>query len=52
MNKVDQLYKQVIPDLILTEVPSLTGEFVSPTTNNPTVAFLDDFQSLTLPTSN
>jgi len=37
MNKVDQLYKQVIPDLILTEVPSLTGEFVSPTTNNPTV---------------
>jgi hypothetical protein len=37
INKVDQLYKQVIPDLILTEVPSLTGEFVSPTTNNPTV---------------
>jgi pimeloyl-ACP methyl ester carboxylesterase len=37
MNKVDQLYKQVIPDLILTEVPSLTAEFVSPTTNNPTV---------------
>jgi hypothetical protein len=37
MDKVNQLYKQVIPDLILTEVPSLTGEFVSPTTNNPTV---------------
>src|SRR5438132_824973 len=38
MDKVQQLYKQVIPDLILTEVPSLTAEFVSPLTNNPTVA--------------
>ena len=38
MDKVDQLYKQVIPDLILTEVPSLTAEFVNPLTNNPTVA--------------
>ena len=38
MDKVEQLYKQVIPDLILTEVPSLTAEFVNPLTNNPTVA--------------
>jgi len=37
MGKVDQLYKQVIPDMILTEVPSLTAEFGSPTTSNPTV---------------
>ena len=37
MEKVDELYKQVIPDLILTEVPSLTGEFVDPITRNPTV---------------
>ena len=38
MNKVDELFKQVIPDLILTEVPDLAAEFVTPTTNNPTVA--------------
>lgn len=38
MDKVGQLYKQVIPDMILTEVPSLTAEFVNPLTNNPTVA--------------
>jgi hypothetical protein len=38
MDKVGQLYKQVIPDLILTEVPSLTAEFVNPLTDNPTVA--------------
>ena len=38
MNKVDELFKQVNPDLILTEVPDLAAEFVTPTTNNPTVA--------------
>jgi hypothetical protein len=38
MDHVSQLYKQVIPDMILTEVPSLTAEFVNPLTNNPTVA--------------
>jgi hypothetical protein len=38
MDHVAQLYKQVIPDLILTEVPSLTGEFVNPLTSNPTVS--------------
>ena len=37
MDKVAELYKQVIPDLILTEVPSLTAEFVTPVTDNPTV---------------
>jgi pimeloyl-ACP methyl ester carboxylesterase len=37
MDKVEELYKQVIPDLILTEVPNLLAEFSSPTTNNPTV---------------
>jgi hypothetical protein len=38
IDKVDELYKQVIPDLILTEVKSLGEQFASPTTNNPTVA--------------
>jgi pimeloyl-ACP methyl ester carboxylesterase len=37
MNKVDELFKQVIPDLILTEVPDLAAEFANPTTDNPTV---------------
>lgn len=37
MDKVGELFKQVIPDLILTEVPNLAAEFASPTTNNPTV---------------
>jgi hypothetical protein len=37
ISQVDQLYKQMIPDMILTEVPSLGQEFASPTTNNPTV---------------
>ncbi|MBL4645806.1 MAG: hypothetical protein JKY99_05040 [Rhizobiales bacterium] len=43
MNKVDELYKQVIPDMIKTEVPSLLQEFISPTTNNPTI---DNFADL------
>ncbi|MGO8800699.1 MAG: hypothetical protein ACLQE9_06960 [Roseiarcus sp.] len=38
IDKVDELYKQVIPDLILTEVASLGAQFGSPTTDNPTVA--------------
>lgn len=37
IDKVNELFKQVIPDLILTEVPNLSAEFTSPTTNNPTV---------------
>jgi hypothetical protein len=37
IDKVDELYKQVIPDLILTEVASLGAQFGSPTTDNPTV---------------
>jgi hypothetical protein len=37
MDKVQELYKQVIPDLILTEVPSLGQQFGSPTTDNPSV---------------
>jgi hypothetical protein len=43
MDKVGELYKQVIPDMIKTEVPSLLNEFVSPTTDNPTV---DNFAEL------
>lgn len=42
MEKVDELYKQVIPDMIKTQVPSLLNEFVSPTTENPTVDNLAD----------
>jgi pimeloyl-ACP methyl ester carboxylesterase len=34
---VDELYKQVIPDMFETQVPSLLGELVSPETSNPTV---------------
>jgi hypothetical protein len=37
MEKVDELFKQVVPDLILTEVPDLAAEFANPTTENPTV---------------
>ena len=40
IDKVNELYKQVIPDMIKTEVPSLFQEFISPTTDNPTVANL------------
>jgi len=42
MDKVQELYKQVIPDLILTEVPSLGAEFASPTTKNPTIDNMAD----------
>ena len=37
IDHVEELYKQVVPDLILTEVPSLGQQFASPTTDNPTV---------------
>lgn len=37
MSHVSQLYKQVVPDLILTEVPSLSAQFSDPITNNPTI---------------
>jgi hypothetical protein len=37
MDKVEELYKQVIPDLILTEVASLGQQFGSPVTDNPSV---------------
>ena len=37
MDHVDELYKQVVPDLILTEVASLGKQFGSPETDNPTV---------------
>jgi hypothetical protein len=37
MDHVEELYKQVVPDLILTEVPSLGQQFASPATDNPTV---------------
>lgn len=43
MDHVGELYKQVIPDMIKTQVPSLLGEFVSPETKNPTV---DNFADL------
>jgi pimeloyl-ACP methyl ester carboxylesterase len=34
---VDQFYKQVIPDMFETQVPSLLNELISPETKNPTV---------------
>lgn len=37
MDSLDQLYKQVIPDLILTQVPDLIAEVLSPLSNLPTV---------------
>ncbi|WP_157016631.1 alpha/beta hydrolase family protein [Mesorhizobium xinjiangense] len=37
MDHVDEFYKQVIPDTIETQVPSLLGELTSPETSNPTV---------------
>ena len=38
VDHVEEFYKQVIPDMIETQVPSLLGELVSPETDNPTVA--------------
>lgn len=50
MEKVSELYKQVIPDLILTEVPSLGAQFTNPVTDNPTVnnmaALAEDLSTL------
>jgi hypothetical protein len=37
IDHVDELYKQVVPDLILTEVPSLGQQFASPASENPSV---------------
>ncbi|MAY62457.1 MAG: hypothetical protein CML29_09610 [Rhizobiales bacterium] len=37
VNHVDEVYKQIIPDMIETQVPSLMAELVTPETNNPTV---------------
>jgi hypothetical protein len=37
IDKVDEFFKQVIPDLILTEVANLGEQFASPASNNPTV---------------
>ncbi|MCO6050211.1 hypothetical protein NGM99_10485 [Mesorhizobium sp. RP14(2022)] len=37
LDHVEEFYKQVIPDMIETQVPSLLGELVSPETSNPTV---------------
>jgi hypothetical protein len=37
MDSVGQLYKQFVPDLIMTTVPSLKAELASPVTHNPTV---------------
>lgn len=45
MDKVEELYKQVIPDMIKTQVPSLLQEFVSPITDNPTVESFADLAS-------
>jgi hypothetical protein len=43
MDKVNELYKQVIPDMIKTQVPSLAAEFMNPLTKNPTI---ENFASL------
>lgn len=37
MDHVDEVYKQVIPDMFETQVPSLLSELVSPETSNATV---------------
>lgn len=37
LDHVGEFYKQVVPDMIETQVPSLVAELVSPETSNPTV---------------
>jgi pimeloyl-ACP methyl ester carboxylesterase len=37
VEKINEFYKQLIPDLILTEVPDAAKEHASPTTKNPTI---------------
>lgn len=37
IDKLDEFYKQVIPDLILTQVPDLIAEVLSPASSLPTV---------------
>ncbi|MBD8653953.1 hypothetical protein IFT66_22975 [Rhizobium sp. CFBP 13726] len=39
---IDEFAKQVIPDMIETQVPSLLGELIQPETKNPTVANVAD----------
>ncbi len=43
LDHVDEFYKQVIPDMFETQVPSLLAELLSPETKNPTV---DNFAEL------
>lgn len=43
LDHVDEFYKQVIPDMIETQVPSLLAELLSPETKNPSV---DNFANL------
>ena len=38
MESIDEFAKQVIPDMIETQVPSLLAELINPETDNPTVA--------------
>ncbi|NLR97431.1 hypothetical protein HGP17_11425 [Rhizobium sp. P38BS-XIX] len=42
LDRVDEFYKQVIPDMFETEVPSLMTELITPTTDNPTVENVAD----------
>jgi len=42
VDHVNEFYKQVIPDMFETEVPSLMTELVTPTTDNPTVENVAD----------
>lgn len=42
LDHVGEFYKQVIPDMIETQVPSLLAELISPETANPTVDNLAD----------
>lgn len=37
MDHVDEAYKQIIPDMFETQVPSLRAELITPETSNPTV---------------
>lgn len=47
MDHVDELYKQVVPDMFETQVPSLLAELVTPETTNPSVEnFADLAQEL------
>ena len=45
LEAIDEFAKQVIPDMIETEVPSLLDELIQPETENPTVANLADLSA-------